>query len=157
MFRPPHPLRNVFRPAAVAVSLAACVLTAALWARSEVTMDQLRWTTPVREATLVSSRGQLFLETVTLPVPGFRPGHSVGHALPSQYAPRAIDWQFAGLGAGRSSDDSAEGTVEYHTYMFPLWIVLVLTAVLPVLAWDTIFPRLGAPADPAPSDVLGSH
>jgi len=149
--RRPYLCRIAFRPAHVAASLAACVLTAALWARSEVTMDQVHVSTPVRSLTLVSSSGQLFLETVTLTQPGFARGVALGHALPSQYGPRAVDWQFAGLGAGRETEDSSEGPVLYHTYMLPLWIVLVFTSVLPVLSWDSLFPR---PTSPAPSDAL---
>jgi len=114
-------------------------------------MDQFRTSTSVHESTLVSSRGELFLETVTIPEPGFPPGHSLGHALPTQYGPRAIDWQFAGLGAGRATDDSVEGPIQYHTYELPLWLILVVTSILPVFSWDTLFPCsiLSAPADSA--------
>jgi len=109
-------------------------------------MDQLRTATPVRESTIVCSQGELFLETVDIPTPGFEPGRSIGHALPSQYGPRAINWQFAGLGVGRETNDSPEGPIQYHTYMMPLWMVLVLTSVLPVLSWEALFPRLAEPA-----------
>jgi hypothetical protein len=99
-------------------------------------MDQLRTADPFRQTTLVSDNGEFCVETVATVVPEFEPGLRFAHALPSQYGPRAIDWQIAGIGAGEQTAPSLAGPIRYNTYMVPLWLVVVLLAVAPVLMWD---------------------
>ena len=129
------PFRFVTRLVAV-LSLVACVLVASLWMRSTMKMDQVRTADPLRQTTLVSANGEFCVETVTSIVPEFEPGTSIAHALPSQYGPRTISWQVAGLGAGTEFLPTLDGPIRYDTLMIPLWLVVVLLATPPVLFWD---------------------
>ncbi len=123
------------------------LLVAGLWMRSTTAMDQVRTADPLRQTTLVSANGEFCIETVTCLIPEFEPGFDIAHALPSQYGPRAINWQFAGLGAGKEVTATLEGPIRYDTLMIPLWLVVVLLAIPPVLIWDMREPRhAGAPA-----------
>jgi hypothetical protein len=119
-----------------ASSLVLCLTAAGLWARSTATMDQVRTADPLRQTTLVSSNGELCVETVSTLVPEFEPGLIVAHALPTQYGPRVINWQFAGIGSGTQTEPTLQGPVRYNTLMIPLWLIVVLLAIPPVLAWD---------------------
>jgi hypothetical protein len=130
-----RPLRMVTGLGA-GLSLALCVTAAGLWVRSTAKTDQVRTADPLRQTTLVSSNGELCVETVSTLVPQFQPGLIVAHALPSQYGPRVINWQFAGIGAGMQVEPSLEGPVRYDTLMIPLWLIVVLLAIPPVLTWD---------------------
>jgi hypothetical protein len=118
-------------------SLVLCLAAAGLWTRSTSKMDQLRTADPFRQTTLVSANGELCVERVFIAVPEFAPGVSVAHALPSQYGPRTLNWQFAGLGGGRQIMATLEGPIRYDTLMIPLWLIVILLAVPPVLLWDS--------------------
>ena len=131
-----RPLRRVVLGFVGATSLVLCLLVAGLWMRSTTAMDQVRTADPLRQTTLVSANGEFCVETVTSIVPEFEPGTTVAHALPSQYGPRTINWQFAGLGAGTEVLPSLEGPMRYETLMIPLWFIVVLLAIPPVLLWD---------------------
>jgi hypothetical protein len=127
-------------------SLLLCLAAAGLWMRSTSEMDQVRTADPFHQTTLVSANGELCVETVTMLMPEFDPGVTVAHALPSQYGPRTVDWQFAGLGGGRQILPTLEGPIRYDTLMIPLWMVVVLLAIPPMLTWDSRKP-VTAPAD----------
>ena len=130
------PLRLITRILAV-LSLVSCLLVAALWMRSTIKMDQVRTADALRQTTLVSANGEFCIETVSSIVPEFEPGTSMGHALPTQYRPNTINWQMAGFGAGTEFLPTLEGPLRYDTLMIPLWIIVVLLAIPPVLFWDT--------------------
>jgi hypothetical protein len=116
-------------------SLTLCLAAAALWLRSVITMDQLRSANPFRQTTLVSVNGEFYVQTVTASYPGFEPGLSLGHALPSQYhAP--LSWHMAGFGSGHDQFPSLDGPIVFDTYMVPLWLIVVILAIPPVLIWD---------------------
>ena len=134
-----------------ALSLVFCVLVAALWMRSTTAMDQIRTAEPLRQTTLVSANGEFCVETVTTLVPEFEPGVDVAHSLSTQYGPRTINWQFAGLGAGTEVLPTLEGPIRYDTFMVPLWLVVVLLAVPPVLIWDKRKPAGAASDGPRPA------
>jgi hypothetical protein len=119
-----------------ACSLVLCLAVAGLWMRSVVEMDQVRSADPFRQTTVVSANGELCVETVTALMPEFDPGVSRAHALPTQYCPRILNWQVAGLGGGREVIPTFEGPIRYDTLMIPLWLIVVLLAVPPVLLWD---------------------
>ena len=130
------------------LSMVLCLLVAGLWMRSTTAMDQVRTADPLRQTTLVSANGEFCIETVTSLIPEFEPGVNIAHALPSQYGPRTINWQFAGFGAGKEVTPTLEGPIRYDTLMIPLWLVVVLLAIPPVLIWDMRKPQhAGAPAD----------
>src|SRR5947207_14511693 len=111
-----RPLRRVMLGLVGATSLVLCLLVAGLWMRSTPATDQLRTADPLRQTTLVSANGEFCVETVTALIPEFEPGTEIAHALPSQYGPRTINWQFAGLGAGTEVLPSLEGPMRYETF-----------------------------------------
>ena len=55
---------------------------------------------------------------------------------PTQYGPRKLNWQIAGIGAGEQVVPTFEGPIHYGTYMVPLWMIVVLLAIPPALIWD---------------------
>jgi len=132
-------------------SFVLCLLVAGLWMRSTTKMDQVRTADPLHQTTLVSANGEFCVETITSLMPEFEPGTNVAHALPSQYGPRSIDWQFAGLGGGTQVVPTLEGPIRYDTLMFPLWLLVVLLAIPPVVMWDM---QKSAPA-PVSTDSTG--
>ena len=121
--------------AVVATSLVLCLAAAALWAWSVTTMDQVRTATPLRQTTWVIADGEVSVQTVTAMIPDFEPGVSLSHALPSQYHP-AVSWEVGGFGAGHESSPTLDGPIETSTLMMPLWPVVVVLAIPPVLLWD---------------------
>jgi hypothetical protein len=135
LLRPFPPRFRGLAGAAVLVSLALCVAAAALWARSVTTMDQLRSATPLRQTTWISVDGALSVQTVTATIPDFEPGISFGQGLPSQYHP-SLAWKFAGFGAGHESWPTLDGPIETNTLTMPLWPIVVILAIPPVLLWD---------------------
>ena len=131
-------------------SLTVCLAATALWIRSAIAMDQVRSANPFRQTTLISANGQLYVQTVTASYAGFEPGLSLGHAMPSQYHP-PLSWQMAGFGSGHDQMPSLDGPITYDTYMFPLWLIVVLLAIPPVLIWDGRRILASAPSQPAPA------
>jgi hypothetical protein len=116
------------------LSLALCLLASALWIRSVSVMDQLRSADPTRQTTFVCANGELCVERVTAMIPDFEPGLSFAHAFASQYRP-SVTWQFAGFGGGHAEFPTLDGPIQTDSFMIPLWLVVVLLAILPVLRW----------------------
>jgi len=130
-----HPRKWTISGLIAGCSLTVCLAATALWIRSTITMDQVRSANPFRQTTLVSANGELYVQTVTASYPGFEPGLGLGHAMPSQYRP-SLAWQMVGFGSGHDQFPSLDGPIIYDTYMVPLWIIVVLLAIPPVLIWD---------------------
>jgi hypothetical protein len=129
--------RLPIRTVVAAASLTLCLAAAGLWMRSTSEMDQLRSADPFRQTTLISANGEFCVETVTALSPEFDPGLNVAHALPTQYGPRTLNWQLAGLGAGELTIPTLDGPVRYDTLMIPLWLIVVVLAIPPVFIWDS--------------------
>lgn len=118
-------------------SLVLCLATGALWVRSVSVMDQLSRSDRTSQTTLVSANGALGVERVTAMIPDIEPGIRFAHALSSQYHP-GVDWQFAGFGGGHQIYPTLDGPIRSETYTMPLWPVVVLFAVAPVLRWSGV-------------------
>ena len=155
------------RSAVAGISLTVCIAAAVLWVRSTTEMDQVRNADALRQTTFVSANGEICLQVVTVMLPSFETGTSVAHAMPSQYRPSLI-WEAAGFGRGHTSFPTLDGPIVSDTYMVPLWLVVVLFAIPPVLIWDgrrllgaeptvSEAPTCPASSSPASPSIRQSH
>jgi len=146
----PRSTPRVAFTAASFISLAVCIATLGLWFHSLQRLDRLRSGSATRRVTLHSKDGEIYIDVATASAPVFKPGYQHIHALPTQYRPPIAAWEVAGLGAGSDTVNGPEGTFRRRFLEIPLWLLAVLTAVLPVLWLDARGRKADSPAPNAP-------
>ena len=133
-------LLSLAYPAVCGLSFVLCFAMTALWARSIDTLDRLRVGTATRCVTLHVKEGEAFLDFATASGPVWAPGYQRIHASPSQFRPPRAGWTFAGFEGGveyvklRAYEGNAH--IVRRFVSIPLWLVVVMTLVLPVLWYD---------------------
>jgi hypothetical protein len=133
----PRPLRHVVVTAASFTSLAVCVATLGLWFHSTQRLERLRSGTEMRRVTLHCKDGEVFIDMAETSAPIWRSGFQHIHALPTQFRPPRPAWEIGGLGAGSETVTDARGVVRRKFVQIPLWPVVVLSSILPVMWFDS--------------------
>ena len=122
------------------LSFVLCLATTALWARSTQTLDRLRSGSATRRVTLHVKDGEVYLDVATASRPVWAPGFQRIHASPAQFRPPAARWSFAGFEGGTESAAppvyGGSVVVGRRFVALPLWIVVVVSLVMPVLWYD---------------------
>jgi hypothetical protein len=146
----PRSISHVAFTAASFISLAVCLATLGLWLHSTQRLDRLRSGTSMRRISLHSKDGEVYIDLARASSPIFTPGYQHIHALPTQYRPPSARWEFAGLGAGSETVKTYQGMIDERFVEFPLWLVVVLSSVLPVLWFDVHGGQKEAPKSASP-------
>lgn len=126
-------------PILCGTSVAICLATIALWARSTHTLDRIRTGSASRRLTLHVKEGEVYVDIATASRPVWAPGSQHIHAHPAQFRPPAPQWSVAGFGGGAervAHPTAADVVVRRRFVVIPLWLVVFLTLVPPVLAYD---------------------
>jgi len=132
----PRSNSHVAFTAASFTSLIICLGTLGLWLHSIERLDRLRSGTATRRVTLHSKEGEVYIDLARASGPMFTPGFQHIHALPTQYRPPQTTWEVAGLGAGSETIATYQGVIYDRFVEIPLWLVVVISAVVPVLWFD---------------------
>ena len=140
---------------AVAVSLALCVATCAMWARTYIVTDYVSWhgvgtfkDAPADRAWFVSTgRGGLLMQWLDKPLgPGGQPPerswrwHTDTPMPIGGGAHLSHLWQRRGFTYRNDGAMSRGGTMGHHYVAAPIWFIALITAVLPAF-WLTQFQR----------------
>lgn len=132
----PRSISHVAFTAASFTSLIICIGTLGLWLHSIERLDRLRSATATRRVTLHSKEGEVYIDLARASGPMFTPGFQHIHALPTQYRPPQTKWQVAGLGVGSETVATYQGVIYDRFVEIPLWLVVVISAIVPVLWFD---------------------
>jgi hypothetical protein len=130
---------------AAALSSIICLASLALWVHSTQKMDRFRSTTAARRITFHSKEGVIYIDITTAPMPTWTPGYQHIHSLPTQFKPPTPSWEIAGLGSGSDTPELHDAGIVHRRFVqIPLWPIVVLTSVLPVLWFDARARRAAA-------------
>ncbi|HEY8747013.1 MAG TPA: hypothetical protein VIM11_03490 [Tepidisphaeraceae bacterium] len=132
-----RPNRRIVFAAASAISLLICLASLGVWVHSTQKMDRFRSTTPARRFTLHCKDGVIYIDVTTVDHPVWTPGYQHIHSLPTQFRPPQPKWEIGGFGFGSDWPEMRDvGVVHRQFIQIPLWPIVVLSSILPVLWFD---------------------